>query len=217
MEQRAVVAQLLLSKGRGAGMNGGGSYVDAMTSLAPAPGDLVFFTSVGWIGDAIRSATESEWSHVGVVGRRDNGDSEDGGGGDELMILEAFAEGVRFYPLMEPRMDAERLAIRRVEPELSSLAESTIEEMAEWNVGRKFQFNLFHLLASVGPNRAMRFRPRRRVFCSELVFEYLLTLGIGAGTWHAGQWTPEELATNTLGGDKYRYGDLEKSAVIDLE
>ena len=128
------------------------------SSYSPQSGDIVFHTSMSAQSEAIQRATDSRYSHVGVVWNRSG----------EAMVFEAV-EPVRLTPLSEwvERGEGGHFVAKRLERAEDHLTEKALARM--FDVGRTMQGRHYDLLFEWSDDR---------IYCSELVWK-LYDRGLG--------------------------------------
>lgn len=132
------------------------------TPAAPTPrdGDIIFHTSRSAQSAAIQRATQSPYSHVGVIFHRDG----------KPFVFEAIAT-VRYTPLDAwiARGDGSRYVIRRLEAGLTTAQVAKLRAAA-----RRFEGKPYDLYFEWSDER---------IYCSELVWKlYDQALGVKLGT-----------------------------------
>jgi uncharacterized protein YycO len=132
------------------------------TSTELQPGDIIFQSSMSGQSHAIQLATNSKYSHVGILFEKDG----------EMMVYEAV-QPVRISELDEwiSRGDDEHYVVKRLKNANESLTSSTIEKMQE------------EATRHLGKNYDLYFGwSDKRIYCSELVWKiYNRTLDMEVG------------------------------------
>lgn len=125
-------------------------------------GDILFQTSRSRQSRAVQDATRSEWSHCGIVVRRDG----------KWMVFEAV-QPVKATPLAEwiARGKANRFALKRLKESVRKLSPDDLARME--SEGRRFSGKPYDALFGWGDDR---------IYCSELIWKiYHRALGVEVG------------------------------------
>lgn len=127
-------------------------------------GDIIFQTSLSSQSKAIQLATNSKYSHVGIIFKEENT--------DDFIVLEAV-QPVKFTPLQEwiKRGENSHFVIKRLKNADKILTDEAIHKMK--NVGNKL----------LGKNYDLYFEwSNDKIYCSELVWKiYKEALNIEVG------------------------------------
>jgi uncharacterized protein YycO len=114
-------------------------------------GDIIFQTSQGSLSEAIQIATDSRYSHVGIIFRQ----------GNQLMVLEAI-QPVQITPLQTwiARGKDGKYFVKRLKEANKVLTANMLEKMRQ--IGKQY----------VGKNYDIYFEwTNERLYCSELVWK----------------------------------------------
>lgn len=125
-------------------------------------GDILFHTSRSRQSRAVQDATRSEWSHCGIVVRRDG----------KWMVYEAV-QPVKATPLAEwiGRGKNNRFALKRLKESVRKLSSEDLARME--SVGKSFVGKPYDTLFGWGDDR---------IYCSELIWKiYHRALGLEVG------------------------------------
>lgn len=125
-------------------------------------GDILFHTSRSRQSRAVQDATRSEWSHCGIVVRRDG----------KWMVYEAV-QPVKATPLAEwiARGKENRFALKRIRESVRKLSPEDLARME--SEGRRFAGKPYDTLFGWGDDR---------IYCSELIWKiYHRALGVEVG------------------------------------
>ncbi len=125
-------------------------------------GDILFQTSRSRQSRAVQGATRSEWSHCGLVVRRDG----------KWMVFEAV-QPVKTTPLAEwiARGKKNRFALKRLKESVRKLSPDDLARME--SEGRRFAGKPYDALFGWGDDR---------IYCSELIWKiYHRALGVEVG------------------------------------
>eukprot|EP00941_MAST-03F_sp_MAST-3F-sp1_P006257 g6257.t1 len=162
-------------------------HISKLTQLA-SPGDVLLFRTRSALNWLQRSATGSEWDHVGIVTQRT--------GSTRLWLLEASGDGVTCFPLVArvrayAQEFAERIAIRHFQTRPSAVAVQRLVHFTEAVNGKPYSLTPAKLLRRA-PDREVYLQDDDEIeddeeerqskilenfFCSELVAAGLKTLG----------------------------------------
>lgn len=152
-------------------------------------GDILLWSSTSFFSRLIQTFCNSSWSHVGMVVRFP---------GDLLMLWESTLDeqvsGVRLTPLSQSLCDT--VAVRKMHIERTPLLfESVMKVRKELN-GRPFESDLMQMVCAsydgpLGHNET----DLTSLFCSELIAETLIRIGILGSLKPSNEYTPKDFSS----------------------
>ena len=152
-------------------------------------GDILLWSSTNFFSRLIQTFCNSSWSHVGMVVRFP---------GDLLMLWESTLDdrvsGVRLTPLSQSLCDT--VAVRKMHIERTPLLfESVMKVRKELN-GRPFESDLMQMVcASYDGPLGHNDTDLASLFCSELIAETLIRIGILGSSKPSNEYTPKDFSS----------------------
>jgi len=173
-------------------------------------GDIVLWSSSSFFGRLIQTFCNSTWSHVGMVIRFP---------GDLLMLWESTLDdqvsGVRLTPLSQSLCDT--VAVRKMHIERTpQLFESIMRVRKELN-GRPFESDLMQMVcASYDGPFGHNDTDLTSLFCSELIAETLMNIGVLGQGKPSNEYTPKDFSSEaSVQLNLQRNISLDKEIIID--
>ena len=175
-------------------------------------GDIVLVAGTGLAADIIQTFSKSKWSHVGMVVRPDPMWSV---GVDMVLFLEStlapsardlrsgeFFRGVRLVPLSEmlqyEKNRRAKIGVRTLTSPLGGYEMRQFTDARHELMGRPYERNLLELWKSVYDGPLGRNKTAlHSVFCSELVAEMLIRMGMMAPERPSNEYTPADFASRS--------------------
>lgn len=171
-------------------------------------GDIVLFAGKGWIGRIIRWATQSRWTHVGMVYRPIHG--------GQVFLYESTSlskkNGVQTVDL-KSRIDSYdgQIAIRYLEGEPLQVKHiQALEAVRDDMRGRKYERSVAELAKStLGRWGLYQKKDNSSQFCSELVAYCLQGMALLKLSRTPNSYTPRDFAKSFYLNDGRRYSNLD--------
>lgn len=166
------------------------SYEEIRTKLRS--GDILFASGDYLVSEAIRTMTNSPWSHVGIVFRMNSI--------ERILLLESVEDmGVRFAPMSKYLSDYENGAPYQgkiVLARCSDIMPSAVAELAKFGINeltRPYDKDeIAKIIARIALGYGRKERDREYI-CSELVYECFLRANIKFGYNPDGFISPEDI------------------------
>lgn len=178
---------------------------DSLKALGLTTGDLILFSGSSVYSQTIKYATQSKWSHIGMVLKRTD---------DSLWFFESTEStahsGVQINPLDSVLNGYEGdIAIRLLAIPLVDMQIRILNNFIRYYLGRPYEEHPVELICA-----ALRCNPRRNLtsfFCSELIAEAYQQMRIISSEIPSNNFTPADFSSTS------RYLRLKGTDILGQE